>query len=153
SVGVSRRHARIAAQGDKLLIFDEGSANGVVVEGRRIARSAELKPGALVQIAEFLIEIDVATPTDGGKRAMPETWRLLCTSGPLDGRVYQLAKAGTVVGRGPGVDVVIDDPSISRRHARFAPVDGALQVEDLGSQNGTFVGGAQVERARVEEGQ
>jgi pSer/pThr/pTyr-binding forkhead associated (FHA) protein len=154
SVGVSRRHARIAAQGEKLLIFDEGSANGVVVEGRRIARSAELKPGALVQIAEFLIEIDVAAAEGGGKpAAQPETWRLLCTGGRLDGRVFQLNKAGVVVGRGPGVDVVIDDPSISRRHARFAPVDGALQVEDLGSQNGTFVGGAQVERARVEEGQ
>jgi pSer/pThr/pTyr-binding forkhead associated (FHA) protein len=153
SVGVSRRHARVVVESDKLLIYDEGSANGVVVEGHRIARSAELKPGQLIQIAEFLIEIDVASATDGGKPAAAEKWRLLCTGGRLDGRVFELAKAGTVVGRGPGVDVVIDDPSISRRHARFAPVDGALQVEDLGSQNGTYVAGAKVERARVEEGQ
>src|SRR5215470_20350155 len=65
SVGVSRRHARIAVQGSELLIFDEGSANGVVVEGRRIARSAELRPGALVQIAEFLIEVEAASANEG----------------------------------------------------------------------------------------
>ena len=154
SVGVSRRHARVAVVGDKLIIFDEGSANGVVVEGRRIARSAELRPGQLIQIAEFLIEIDVASAADGGKPVVAaDKWRLLCIGGRLDGRVFEVAKAGAVAGRGPGVDVVIDDPSISRRHARFAPVDGALQVEDLGSQNGTYVGGAKVERARVEEGQ
>ena len=153
SVGVSRRHARVVVEGEKLLIIDEGSANGVVVEGHRIARSAELKPGQLIQIAEFLIEIEVASPTDGGKPALAEKWRLLCIGGRLEGRVFELAKAGTVAGRGPGVDVVIDDPSISRRHARFAPVDGALQVEDLGSQNGTYVAGAKVERARVEQGQ
>jgi len=154
SVGVSRRHARIAVQGNELLIFDEGSANGVVVEGRRIARSAELRPGALVQIAEFLIEVESASASEG-PRADPgaDRWRLLCTGGRLDGRVFELPKPGAVVGRGPGVDVVIDDASVSRRHARFQPVDRALQVEDLGSQNGTFVAGARVERARVEEGQ
>src|SRR4051812_3455306 len=43
-----------------------------------------------------------------------------------------------VIGRGVGVDVRIDDPSISRRHVRLH-LGPRLRVEDLGSSNGTRV--------------
>ncbi len=45
-----------------------------------------------------------------------------------------------VIGRDPGCDVRIDDPSLSRRHVRLRLADG-ITVEDLGSSNGTFVAG------------
>jgi FHA domain len=41
-------------------------------------------------------------------------------------------------------DLVIEDPGISRRHARVFPDDGALIVEDLGSSNGTYVNGERI---------
>ncbi|MGI8631092.1 MAG: FHA domain-containing protein [Solirubrobacterales bacterium] len=41
-----------------------------------------------------------------------------------------------VVGR-EGADLAIDDAEVSRRHAAIRPVDGGLEVEDLGSKNGT----------------
>ena len=44
-----------------------------------------------------------------------------------------------------GADLEIDDPKISRRHAKFRSVDGGLEVEDLGSTNGTFVAGQRIE--------
>ena len=43
-----------------------------------------------------------------------------------------------MVGR-DAADVVLDDPAVSRRHARFAVEGGALIVEDLGSANGTHI--------------
>src|SRR3954467_3881890 len=43
-------------------------------------------------------------------------------------------------GRG-GATLVIEDPEMSRRHARVCPVEGGVLVEDLGSTNGTFVNG------------
>jgi ABC transport system ATP-binding/permease protein len=46
---------------------------------------------------------------------------------------------GTTIGRLPGTDVVVDDPSMSRRHAEIVFADGQLIVRDLGSSNGTFV--------------
>lgn len=46
-----------------------------------------------------------------------------------------------LVGRGEDVDVTLDDGFASHRHARFAPVDDAWTVEDLGSRNGTAVNG------------
>ena len=51
-----------------------------------------------------------------------------------------------VVGRDPACDLVFDDPSLSRRHARiFVGEDGRVCLEDLASQNGTQVNGAPVE--------
>src|SRR3954470_21161154 len=61
------------------------------------------------------------------------------TSGPAAGQSIELADE-LVIGR-EDAGLVIDDPEISRRHARVTPVDGGVMVEDLGSTNGTFVNG------------
>jgi len=64
---------------------------------------------------------------------------LLIKSGPLAGRRVEPGHQLTV-GRG-AADLVIDDPSISRRHAVFRSAGDRLEVEDLGSRNGTKVNG------------
>src|SRR5215470_14065584 len=59
------------------------------------------------------------------------------------------------IGRAVGADVVIDDTSLSRRHARFRLAGGAVEVEDLGSSNGTRVRGSRIAagtRTRLEIG-
>jgi DNA-binding NtrC family response regulator/pSer/pThr/pTyr-binding forkhead associated (FHA) protein len=56
------------------------------------------------------------------------------------------------VGRTPPADVVIADPSLSRLHARFTLQSGWCVVEDLGSTNGTRVGGDLVTQATVRSG-
>jgi pSer/pThr/pTyr-binding forkhead associated (FHA) protein len=60
-----------------------------------------------------------------------------------DGRSREFAidLASTTIGRAEGSAIVIDDLSISRRHARLTIEDGRLLVEDLGSAAGTFVAG------------
>jgi two-component system, NtrC family, response regulator AtoC len=58
--------------------------------------------------------------------------------------VHELPARGMVhIGRASGSDVVIQHPSVSRRHARLYLGD-SLRVEDLQSWNGTRVGGALV---------
>lgn len=52
---------------------------------------------------------------------------------------HVLATEPLVVGRDAGCDAPVDDPSISRRHARFTPTTHGYMVEDLGSKNGTLV--------------
>ncbi len=44
-----------------------------------------------------------------------------------------------IVGREHDCQLVIDDPMVSRRHARFYVGDEGLMVEDLGSKNGVLV--------------
>ncbi|MBK8257052.1 MAG: sigma 54-interacting transcriptional regulator [Polyangiaceae bacterium] len=60
---------------------------------------------------------------------------------------------GIVVGREPPSDLVIADSSLSRTHARFRLEDGQIFVEDLGSTNGTRLGGRRVEQEVIKPGQ
>ena len=53
-----------------------------------------------------------------------------------------------LVGRAPSADVRIDDPRVSRLHARIEMRDDGVYVEDLGSRNGTFVDGEVVAKSR-----
>jgi hypothetical protein len=62
---------------------------------------------------------------------------LVARQGPLVGRRIEVA-GEIVVGR-EGVDVLLEDPEVSRRHARLRPVEEGIEVEDLGSTNGTWV--------------
>jgi DNA-binding NtrC family response regulator len=61
--------------------------------------------------------------------------------------------ASVVVGRAPPADVVIPDHCLSRSHARFSRMDADnVSVEDLGSTNGTKLGGEPIERASIKPG-
>lgn len=55
-----------------------------------------------------------------------------------------------VLGRAHPADLVVVDASLSRQHARISVSEsGEVEVEDLGSTNGTFSGGKRVQRARI----
>ena len=51
------------------------------------------------------------------------------------------------MGRGRELDLVLRDPEVSRRHARFESQDGIVYVSDLHSSNGTFLNGRRVTEA------
>jgi transcriptional regulator with PAS, ATPase and Fis domain len=52
--------------------------------------------------------------------------------------------AEIVIGRSSSATVQIEDPKVSREHARIVRRDGALQLVDLGSRNGTRLNGKTV---------
>ena len=58
-----------------------------------------------------------------------------------------------LVGRDPSCDVVIDDKSVSRRHAALERRGAGFVVVDQGSANGSFVNGGQVSEAALYDGQ
>jgi hypothetical protein len=72
---------------------------------------------------------------------MMPTYRLEMRSGPATGKVFPLEKAEIFVGRDLGNDIVINDPEVSRRHARLFLQNNTYILEDLGSTNGTSVNG------------
>jgi pSer/pThr/pTyr-binding forkhead associated (FHA) protein len=62
---------------------------------------------------------------------------------------FELVTGVTVVGRGDGCQLYLDDPLVSRRHACFV-VDGReITVKDLGSTNGVLVNGVRVDEMQV----
>ena len=57
------------------------------------------------------------------------------------------------LGRTARADFIVNAPLVSRLHCRLATdASGSLQVEDLGSTNGTSVNGTRVDRAVLKDG-
>jgi len=86
--------------------------------------------------------------------------RLAIIEGPMRGGSVPLTDNGVLIGRNPECTLVLSDDFASGRHARiYRDGDGWL-IDDLGSTNGTFVGGERIgqgmplgEGARVRIGQ
>ena len=72
----------------------------------------------------------------------------------LDGE-HELSRGSLSIGRNPSADITLDDPLISRSHARIVVLgDGSVAVEDLHSTNGVYVNGVRLGRnsQRLREG-
>jgi adenylate cyclase len=73
--------------------------------------------------------------------------------GAAGGNEFALREGGVfVVGRAAGCDIVLLDPTVSRRHAELGSGKDEVAVRDLGSANGVFVNGERVEEAVVKAG-
>ena len=74
---------------------------------------------------------------------------LTVVSGPMRGASFRLRIGHRTIGRGEGVDIVIDDCRVSRRHATVEVVPGRALLRDAGSTNGTWLNDRRV-TAQVE---
>ena len=68
---------------------------------------------------------------------------LVFSEGPLAGRRVEV-DGELVLGR-EDASLTIEDEEISRRHAIVRPTDGGIEIEDLGSTNGTYVNAVRIE--------
>src|SRR5262245_3619536 len=69
------------------------------------------------------------------------SYRLTLRQGPVPGKIYELVKDVSTIGRDVSNDIVINDAEVSRNHARLTSQSGGFLLEDLASTNGTFVNG------------
>ena len=65
---------------------------------------------------------------------------------------YPLADDICTIGRSSSCHIVVPQTAISRLHARLTLLDDGIQLEDLGSTNGTTVNGRRVTRERLRAG-
>ena len=73
-------------------------------------------------------------------------------SGGAPGRIHPIGDR-MVLGRDPEAEVILDGSDVSRHHAQLQRLpDGALEIQDLGSRNGTLVNGVRVDRQRLVPG-
>ena len=72
---------------------------------------------------------------------------LLALFGPKRGVRLEIDKQATL-GRSSEADLQLVDGKVSRQHCRFTARRGKLEVEDLGSHNGTFVNGERLKAPR-----
>ena len=70
--------------------------------------------------------------------------RVVVLDGPAKGAVFEGAQDEIRVGGAEDNDLVINEPSVSRRHAVFKLTPDGIRVTDLSSTNGTFMGDVRV---------
>jgi pSer/pThr/pTyr-binding forkhead associated (FHA) protein len=66
--------------------------------------------------------------------------------------VAPLDKPVVSIGSVQGNDIVINDPSVSRKHIGIRKVDGGYEVADFGSTNGVFVNGERCPKKQLSIG-
>ena len=74
---------------------------------------------------------------------------LAVTKGALKGQVFPVTKPRVILGRA-GADIVVPDAEVSRKHCLLEIHGTTATLLDLGSTNGTFVDGEQIESRELE---
>ncbi|HZM69236.1 MAG TPA: FHA domain-containing protein [Candidatus Cryosericum sp.] len=87
-----------------------------------------------------------------GGLLMPAGMRvsLAVLQGKAAGTIYKVERASTVIGRVES-DVNVDDPEVSRQHARLEIQGSRVVLRDLGSTNGTFVNEVKVAEVELQD--
>jgi ABC-type multidrug transport system ATPase subunit len=163
---VSRRHAEIRSDLTSTQIADMGSANGTRLNRRElpVKEWQNLSPGDLIEIGPFTLTVRERTgeANGGGATQVMPTGTVLISrkTNPVlsfrmsDGAGHEvtLTNDAYTLGRNPDNDIVINDPSVSRAHARLERRGDDYEIVDLGSTNGLTYGGAKVERKLLTAG-
>ena len=94
---------------------------------------------------------DIAIPSDRDKmKARQYAW--LNPYG-VDLRAgYPLTRPLTIIGRESNADILINDLSVSRKHAQILYTGGGFILKDLDSNNGTFINNQRIEETYLADG-
>jgi len=122
-------------RGERWLLHPGQSAT---VDGARIVAGWD-DPGTASEARGVLRAALRGEEADGA----PE---MVAVAGPLAGRRVRLRSG--VLGRGVDAATRLDEPSVSRAHARLDLDGGRVRVEDLGSKNGSWLDGRRISGLR-----
>lgn len=91
-------------------------------------------------------DIETKAVVAAGTTALVRAASIDVVAGPDAGRSVRVDRPVFVVGKGPGADLRLSDPSVSREHVRLTLTATGIAVSDEGSKNGTMIAGMRVER-------
>ncbi|WP_448655432.1 FtsK/SpoIIIE domain-containing protein [Microbacterium lacticum] len=115
-------------------------------------------PGEVLDAAASIAHVQLAAGSavrvvPAGYQSRQRVGELTIVSGPGSGTTVPLERSVVVIGRDPQCDVVLDDPLVSKRHARLEIGQGRVELVDLNSANGILVGGAPVTYLTAADGE
>ncbi|HEX6564630.1 MAG TPA: FHA domain-containing protein [Chthoniobacterales bacterium] len=142
---VSRRHCRIFVQDGVFLIEDLGSQRGTVVNGSPITGQVQLTSGDQITLGPVVIGFGKGPAGQAPSVGEAQVGEALGAPGTV---VYEKQTVDRipltkrlVFGRSQEVDVQLNDPMVSRRHAVVEESADGFRVLDLYSRAGSFVNG------------
>ena len=153
---MSRRHARIFEQDGAVYLADLGSLNGTSINGSNLdSQPVALQRGDRICFTDLCYEIELLgassrqAPESGAQPPVqlvlvPERQKAVLEPIAVTRFPFLISKASDVFSRyrEPLPEEVA---YISRRHAHLFLKGPELYIEDLGSTNGTFVGGERLQ--------
>lgn len=155
---VSRQHAVISFRDGVFMVNDLGSSNGTFVNDQKIEEPFPLFAGDAIRLYITEVRFTTADATDmdaaqkTGRLIVPtKTNNTVCsltvTNGPQEGQTFALLLDEVKIGRATTSatwEIMLQDPSVSRPHARLIRINALWTIFDLGSSNGTSVNGTPV---------
>ncbi len=172
-VRVSRSHARLDCGAQGATLVDLGSSNGTRVNGIRKER-AMLIPGDTISLGSQQLRYSVDDPSEDVGLTVIDTQMQLdqtindeylpvvineTSSASLvvfaDDRTWSINLKNldqATIGRDESCAVLIDADNVSRRHAEVQQRGEAFLLRDLGSTNGTWVHGQQIDQHILQDG-
>ncbi len=138
---VAAHHARIEPAGADYRIVDLGGACGIMFGGQRVG-THNLRDGDVIRIGDPLTGSFVTLLYQRNAPATMTPAAAPVSSIPLDPRVTTIGREGSAL--------TLASPLVSRAHAEVGKLPGGGHIlRDLGSTNGTFVGGQRVTVPRL----
>lgn len=168
---VSRKHAVLKSQGSDSYIKDVGSANGTYVNGEKIPTGQYVKLSAFDKVtlsSDYIFEFNlyskisrgdetmVLGPSNNDQTVIFDKDRITLSDkdktvmfDPNKTSIHELSQLDRspykIIGRGANNHFVVKNSNVSREHCKMrllTPI--LLEIEDLGSSNGTFADGVKL---------
>ena len=169
--GVVAHHCSITTDGSSGLVVPLDTTAPTVLNGRQIVTDTPINDGDLLLLGRVGISVIASVPepvrfpqrapvapapgaeADGRTRVRAKLPRYMLrgVSGATLGKTFALSENG-VIGRQADCDIAIPAEEISRQHARLRAAPDGVQVEDLGSANGTFINDKRVQTGLLKPG-
>lgn len=173
-VRVSRSHARLDIAAGEVTLLDLGSSNGTRVNGILVER-ATLAPGDTIGLGGQQLKYSVDDPSEDVGLTVIDTQvqldqtiaeevlqvvindtstsSLVIFTGDHTWSIDLADLDQATIGRDDNCAVFIDDSKVSRQHAEVQHRGEAFMLKDLGSINGTWVNGQQIEQHILQDGE
>jgi pSer/pThr/pTyr-binding forkhead associated (FHA) protein len=154
---VSKRHCEVLVRDNRVLIRDLGSTNGTVLgqEALQINMFREWGVDERVLLGPFVLSLrtdeelealpsppsmNSAAPSSGLPTTKVHDAPKLSCANAVPSRMPVGASKPVLIGRSIECDMVIDHPHVSKKHCRIQLTENGVEVTDLRSTNGTFLG-------------
>ena len=140
TIEVSRQHANIAIRKGKVYIEDLGSSNGTYINGKRIKAKQAIEISSIDEIS--IASEAIVLSKSSKEKTENQSANIHSNKNNFGDLKEKIKKKGVVyIGRSSNNDIVLDDPAVSRRHAKISFENGDFWIEDLDSTNKTYFNG------------
>jgi pSer/pThr/pTyr-binding forkhead associated (FHA) protein len=155
---VSRFHAEIVIENNKIFLVDLNSTNGTFVNNERLKVKSEINLWNNIKfgnVSAQLIDTEKRMPTASLKSIdngiTDDKWFIIGINKNYKGKTFPV-DSDKAIGRDHSNDIILNSEMISRFHAKLIFENGNLKLKDLGSSNGTFVNNVIIKEKYLKSG-